>query len=514
MSGVNSLSGGGGTALVGAVGIVANGGAITVGTNTTGGANNITLAYNPNGLTGLSFDNVPATGNVSSTSSVGMSYATDAFGVVNLNTFSPATGVATAGTVVAQNLSGALAWAGSTATPPVSTVAYAPGALVIYSNTTFVCRVAQPVGSALPADGANWQSIGGGGGSIPTQIANPPNSIVCELNRIDIFSETTIIKPLTGGAGDGFTNLAINGGNNYSSGYYIHTNATANWDGGRNYNAGALILYEDITYVAIVNVRDGEEPPDVNTDVWLPITTPIPGTVIAKNLDGFLQWEGSTATPPISTVAYDPGNMVIYEDGVWVCRLAQPVGSAVPGVDANWVFIARNSQNSITQSNSTISIDATGNVDIDTRSATSANITIETSTDVNVGVGIITNATSATFDNYLNGNTAGGIVFQSAKMKIDASDEIDIITTGVISIEAGNTTVASFGSASAGGFSVNGTDIKFKSNPIMYFTGAFSTTVEYYAGAVVRSVGQSFVALRTVPASIIIPIEGADWALI
>jgi hypothetical protein len=67
--------------------------------------------------------------------------------------------------VSAQNLTGTspLAWAGSTATPPISTLAYTPGALVIYNSTTFICLVAQPIGSALPVAGANWAPIGGGG---------------------------------------------------------------------------------------------------------------------------------------------------------------------------------------------------------------------------------------------------------------------------------------------------------------------------------------------------------------
>jgi len=65
--------------------------------------------------------------------------------------------------LVANNISGSLAWAGGGGPPAVSTVAYAVGAVVIYSGSTYVCLVAQPIGSALPVNGANWQSIGGGG---------------------------------------------------------------------------------------------------------------------------------------------------------------------------------------------------------------------------------------------------------------------------------------------------------------------------------------------------------------
>jgi hypothetical protein len=58
--------------------------------------------------------------------------------------------------MVANNISGALAWN--------SANAYAVGAVVISSGTTYVCLTAQPASSPAPTNGAGWQSIGGGGG--------------------------------------------------------------------------------------------------------------------------------------------------------------------------------------------------------------------------------------------------------------------------------------------------------------------------------------------------------------
>ena len=98
-----------------------------------------------------------------------LAFAPTALGsTINVSGYVP-TGSGGAGSALlqAQNLSGALAWAGG-GSPVVSTVVYNPGALVIYSGTTYVCRVAQPIGSVAPANGANWQSIGTGGSSSGT----------------------------------------------------------------------------------------------------------------------------------------------------------------------------------------------------------------------------------------------------------------------------------------------------------------------------------------------------------
>jgi len=57
--------------------------------------------------------------------------------------------------LVANNISGSLAWNTSNA--------YAVGAVVIDSGSTYVCLTAQPASSPAPTNGANWQSIGGGG---------------------------------------------------------------------------------------------------------------------------------------------------------------------------------------------------------------------------------------------------------------------------------------------------------------------------------------------------------------
>jgi hypothetical protein len=109
-----------------------------------------------------------------------LAFAPTALGsTINISGYVP-TGSGGAGSALlqAQNLTGALAWAGS-GSPPISTVAYTPGALVVYSSTTFVCLVAQPVGSALPVNGANWQSIGGGG-SGGSSITGGGATVACD----------------------------------------------------------------------------------------------------------------------------------------------------------------------------------------------------------------------------------------------------------------------------------------------------------------------------------------------
>jgi len=75
--------------------------------------------------------------------------------------------------LVAQNVSGAFAWAGAGGPPEVSTVAYAVGALIIYSSSTYVCVTAQPIGSPLPPNAGAWVAIGGGGGGTTNAITFP-----------------------------------------------------------------------------------------------------------------------------------------------------------------------------------------------------------------------------------------------------------------------------------------------------------------------------------------------------
>lgn len=241
---VNSLAGGGGTPLTGVIGIVSTSGALTVGQNTTAPANNITVGYNPTGITAFSAGGQPANGNITLATGDGLSYTNDTFGTITLNTFSPATGTATTATMTAQNLGSALAWAGSTASPPISTVAYVPGAVVIYSSTTYVCLVAQAIGSALPVNGADWQSIGGGGGGTPTEIQQAGASVAVGAGG-GITSTTTgtddyIVNTKTGTA-TGNIILSGNGSNTFgTANINIMNNApsTINMATG----AGALVL--------------------------------------------------------------------------------------------------------------------------------------------------------------------------------------------------------------------------------------------------------------------------------
>jgi hypothetical protein len=75
--------------------------------------------------------------------------------------------------LVGQNVTGALAWLGTTA----STAAYAEGDLVIYSPSTYVCLTPQPIGSPPPPNGSAWVAIGGGGGS---SISGGQATVACD----------------------------------------------------------------------------------------------------------------------------------------------------------------------------------------------------------------------------------------------------------------------------------------------------------------------------------------------
>lgn len=159
MSGVSSIAPlPGGTPYTGAVGFSSTSPAIIVGQNS--GSNAITFALgNIGGVKTLNTQN----GDLNMIMSDGMGIVESAGGNLLLHPYFPLSGTATTATLVAGNLNGAspLAWQGASS---LSTVAYVPGAVVIYSSTTYVCLVAQPIGSAPPSNGANWQSIGGGGG--------------------------------------------------------------------------------------------------------------------------------------------------------------------------------------------------------------------------------------------------------------------------------------------------------------------------------------------------------------
>jgi hypothetical protein len=378
MSGVTSLSGGGGAALTGVIGITSNNGAITVGEDTTAPANNITLTYNPNGLTGFTVDGQAATGNVSLTTGSGLSYTNDGFGTVTLNTFSPSTGDVTAAATVAQNLAAAMAWDGSTATPPVSNVAYAPGAMVIYSGTTFVCLVAQPIGSALPVTGTNWQSIGGGTGGTPTKIANAGSSVAIDISGGILMTNATSTEdvvistntaPATGVLirTDNDTITIGNVGGIAGDGVEI-SGAYGSASVGNLTIGGVVVptgLYVSNTQLLYNNA---------------PVGGAATGTMVAQNLGAAMAWQGSTAEPPISTVAYGIGAVVIFLATTFVCLVAQPIGSTFPVTGANWQSIAGGS--SITAGGATVACDnpyASGSITLNTTTTgTAGDITLDT----------------------------------------------------------------------------------------------------------------------------------------
>jgi len=184
MSGVSSIVASGITPTLTGNVILGNNAPITLSQNT--GANTITV-----GIGALnSVVSVAGQGGVVDllfNPGSGLSY--DALsGNITLNTFSPNTASgnpATDACMVAQNLGSGLAWAGAGS---VSTVAYLPGAVVIYSGEVFVCLVAQPVGASFPANGPNWQSISGGGGGGGSSITNAGATLSIDATGTLLFT--------------------------------------------------------------------------------------------------------------------------------------------------------------------------------------------------------------------------------------------------------------------------------------------------------------------------------------
>jgi len=520
MSGVNSLSGGGGTALVGAVGIVANGGAITVGTNTTGGANNITLAYNPNGLTGLSFNDVPATGNVSLIATTGLSYTTDAFGVVSLNTFSPDTGVAEVACMTAQNLGGIspLAWQGSADLPPVSTVAYLPGAVIIYNSITYICRVAQPVDSEEPSEGDNWVSIGSGGGGTPNAIAGgtPPTTGIVEVltdSGVVLATAPRINMASTGVEGG---SLTIGGDTPFQTGLYVsqtqllYNGVSVLGGGGGNSitggsagNVGTVSCDTTSGQINIIGTGTAEVQMKGENGILLELT----GTDESKNIvintalnDGKIIFEPGTGVSGGNIVVLPAGDVadgvVLYSTGAWRERAGYNVGSVVsylggsyeciqyviPAPDpnpvneppttatSNWQSIGGGGGSSfeITNAGTTLSIDDFGTLEL-------------TTTDI------------ANNQNQINlRTTAPNVPGQDAGLiDINSALRVDLTATGTggvrVLTKANDTVPPLFITPNQG-------SADYGAGGALFQCGDFSDTRGYGIGSVVQSEGVSFVS--------------------
>ena len=205
--------------------------------------------------------------------------------------------------LVAQNTGSALAWAGS-GSPLVSTVAYTVGAVVIYSGDTYVCLVAQAIGTSFPVNGANWQSIGGGGGGTPTQIANG--------------TSPTDGSVVVSSGGD----VSINSG---STGVVLATNASATnpdatgqvvydagaWSTNAGYAPGALVSDAGIEYINIQYIAPAPSPatnpaPAGEPAYWKPFTgatsgQPLINPTLWVNTAGYVVGDfvstGSVASP-------------------------------------------------------------------------------------------------------------------------------------------------------------------------------------------------------------------------
>ena len=196
--------------------------------------------------------------------------------------------------LVAQNTAGALAWAGS-GTPAVSTVAYAVGAIVIYSGDTYVCLVAQAIGTSFPVNGANWQTISDSSGT-PTSISNFGGSV-----SIDTAGHIIATSSNAGGG-----NIQIN---------------SVGGDG----TIGVMSLSSGSSGIVIDPCKNATPPSATGTLVY-----------------NCGSWSGS-GTPAVSTVPYAVGAMVIYGGDTYVCLVAQAVGTSFPVNGANWLTISDSS---------------------------------------------------------------------------------------------------------------------------------------------------------------------------
>ena len=212
----------------------------------------------------------------------------------------------------AQNLTGALAWAGG-GSPVVSTVAYAPGALVISGSSTYVCLVAQPIGSVAPTNGANWQSIGGGSGGTPTSIANTGASLAIDTtgtltytnpntaSNINQINLTTVVPTTTPGVGAGAINITAGSTITLSSPQIIDiANPTANyasggnlmadfgtWSNANGYLAGNVAVDGGVSYVCIINKSPPTPPatnpvPSADPTYWQPLGSGAGGSSIVN----------------------------------------------------------------------------------------------------------------------------------------------------------------------------------------------------------------------------------------
>lgn len=94
--------------------------------------------------------------------------------------------------LVANNISGQLAWEGNGASPELSTKAYAIGALVIYTTNTYICVSPQPIGAGAPdVTPAGWEPLPFG--ATPSSIFQAGTT--AEVTSTGDFNITTTDQP-------------------------------------------------------------------------------------------------------------------------------------------------------------------------------------------------------------------------------------------------------------------------------------------------------------------------------
>jgi len=359
MSGVSSIVAVGQTTTLTGDVIIANSAPITLSQNTgaktinvgIGALNSVVSVANQGGAVDFLF-----------TPGSGQSYDAQS-GNITFNTFAPNVASATPATdaiMVAQNLGGAypLAWAGD-GVPEVSTVAYLPGAVVIYSGTTYVCLVPQPIGSALPVAGAVWASIGGGGGGGGSSISNAGASLAIDVSGTLTFTNpdtasfvnqinlTTVVPTTTPGTNAG--TISLTAGNQIlltsngagillSSGDGdIDTQSTGNGD--INISAGGTYAVTGTSGVAIsspvsiaIGIQNGE---GTAKQIGLADDT---GSIILVNSD-FASNAPVSIVPSVATPSDCASGAVIFNCGAFDANIGYVLGSIVQENTASYLCI-------------------------------------------------------------------------------------------------------------------------------------------------------------------------------
>ena len=387
-----------------------------------------------------------------------LNVATDPIsGAINLTAYNATTN--TSG-IVANNISGALAWEG-TGSPVASTKAYTVGALVVYNGGTYICVVAQPVGSSAPDLNTpdNWVAIGGssaGVSSLNTQTG-------------------ALVLDLAGGFGS--ADVTPTG------------------------NTVKLYPYFPATGTATS------------------------ASLVAQNLQNNLAWQGASNVSTYAYVPgnlvkvsdiTNPAN-----SGFWVCLETQPIGSAQPALNNPYWFALGSTLGVSALSNTTTTAQCATNGDFTVGMTDSAG----QSNQINLTTVLPTGGTGDNAMITLTaGDFQAGFGGQGSKITLSATNgaitmegqSCALYTAGVLDVTAKQMVFDVNNAVRV----TNNNEPAFATGNVMYFTGDWASTSGYYAGAIVIAPtpgagDRPFVCLQTVlPSTITTPSDNPSyWTL-